>query len=92
MGIPIPSGPLHCFSQRSVVRDFSVDDSGTDENPKLRNPNAQSFTHAELQKAMLETIASINQFAEEAGVTEVRGRSSHATCLDFTTQSFHSRA
>jgi len=37
---------------------------------KLRNPNAQSFTHAELQKAMLETIASINQFSEEAGITE----------------------
>jgi hypothetical protein len=39
---------------------------------KLRNPNAQSFTHTELQKALLETIASINQFGEEAGVNEVR--------------------
>ncbi|KAI9438383.1 N-terminal nucleophile aminohydrolase [Russula earlei] len=37
---------------------------------KLRNPNAQSFTHTELQKAMLETIASLNQFAEEAGVSQ----------------------
>jgi glutamine amidotransferase len=38
---------------------------------KLRNPNAQSFTHVELQNAMLETIAAINQFSEEAGVNEV---------------------
>lgn len=58
---------------------------------KLRNPNAQSFTHAELQKAMLETIASINQFAEEAGVTEVCGPM--LACLRIqTAQSFHSRA
>jgi glutamine amidotransferase len=35
---------------------------------KLRNPNALSFTHVELQQAVLETIASLNQFAEEAGV------------------------
>ena len=40
--------------------------------PKLRNPNAQSFTHVELQNAMLGTIAAINQFSEEAGVNEVR--------------------
>jgi len=40
-------------------------------NQKLRNPNAQSFTHTELQDAMLETIASINQLGEEAGVDEV---------------------
>lgn len=38
---------------------------------KLRHPNAQSFTHVELQNAMLETIAAINQFSEEAGVNEV---------------------
>ena len=38
---------------------------------KLRNPNAQSFTHVQLQNAMLETIAAINQFSEEAGVNEV---------------------
>jgi len=37
---------------------------------KLRHPNAQSFTHVELQNAMLETIAAINQFSEEAGVNE----------------------
>jgi glutamine amidotransferase len=42
--------------------------------PQLRNPNAQSFTHAELQRAMLETIASLNQFGEEAGVSEVCAR------------------
>jgi hypothetical protein len=42
--------------------------------PQLRNPNAQSFTHAELQRAMLETIASLNQFGEEAGVNEVCGK------------------
>jgi hypothetical protein len=71
MGTRIPSGPLHYFFQRSVVLNSSVGDHGADENPKLRNPNAQSFTHPELQKAMLETIASINQFLEEAGVTEV---------------------
>jgi hypothetical protein len=40
--------------------------------PKLRNPNAQSFTHVELQNAMLGTIAAINEFSEEAGVNEVR--------------------
>ncbi|KAH9982671.1 nucleophile aminohydrolase [Lactifluus volemus] len=37
---------------------------------KLRNPNAQSFTHVELQRAVLETIASLNQYGEEAGVSE----------------------
>lgn len=58
---------------------------------KLRNPNAQSFTHAELQEAMLETIASINQFSEEAGVTEVCGPK--LACLRIqTAQSFRSRA
>jgi hypothetical protein len=39
--------------------------------PQLRNPNAQSFTHVELQRAVLETIASLNQYGEEAGVSEV---------------------
>jgi hypothetical protein len=64
---------LHYSFQRSAVRKFSVDARDADENLKLRNPNAQSFTHAELQRAMLETIASINQFGEEAGVNEVCG-------------------
>jgi len=58
---------------------------------KLRNPNAQSFTHAELQNAILETIASINQFGEEAGVNEVC--SSRLARLRFrTTQPLHSPA
>jgi glutamine amidotransferase len=48
-----------------------VSERDADGNHKLRNPNALSFTHTELQKAMLETIASINQFSEEAGITEV---------------------
>ena len=70
-GTQIRSGLLHYSSQRSVVRRFSIDARNADVNLKLRNPNAQSFTHAELQKAMLETISSINQFGEEAGVNEV---------------------
>ncbi|KAI0048371.1 N-terminal nucleophile aminohydrolase [Auriscalpium vulgare] len=37
---------------------------------KLPRADAPSFTHEELRKAMLETIASLNQFAEEAGVTQ----------------------
>jgi hypothetical protein len=42
--------------------------------PQLRNPNAHSFTHVELQRAMLETIASLNQYGEEVGVSEVCAR------------------
>jgi hypothetical protein len=34
MGTQIPSGLLHYFFQRSVVREFSVDDSDADENLK----------------------------------------------------------
>jgi glutamine amidotransferase len=56
---------------------------------KLRNPNAQSFTHTELQNAMLETIASINQFGEEAGVDEVCFDKACKALLR-TTQSLHS--
>ncbi|KZO96309.1 glutamine amidotransferase [Calocera viscosa TUFC12733] len=36
----------------------------------LPDLNAASFTYKELQKAMLGTIAKLNQFAREAGVTE----------------------
>jgi len=67
----ILSGPLRYSSQRSVVRDLLVTDHDANGDYKLRNPNAQSFTHTELQRAMLETIASINQFSEEVGITEV---------------------
>ncbi|THH16808.1 hypothetical protein EW146_g3883 [Bondarzewia mesenterica] len=37
---------------------------------KLPNANADSFSHQTLRKAMLETIASLNKFAEEADITE----------------------
>ncbi|KAE9392779.1 N-terminal nucleophile aminohydrolase [Gymnopus androsaceus JB14] len=37
---------------------------------KLPDPSAKSFTTAILRHAMSETIASLNQYAEEAGVTE----------------------
>jgi hypothetical protein len=59
---------------------------------KLQNPNAQSFTHAELQKAVLETIASLNQFLEEAGVNEVSGWPKLAWLRFRSQQTFHSQA
>jgi hypothetical protein len=72
MGTQIPSGPLHYSFQRSVIYELFCPTLGRSwRNQKLGNPNAQSFTHTELQNAMLETIASINQFSEEAGVNEV---------------------
>ncbi|KAI0068245.1 N-terminal nucleophile aminohydrolase [Artomyces pyxidatus] len=37
---------------------------------KLPRANADSFTHEELRQAMLDTIASLNQFAEEANITQ----------------------
>ncbi|KAF7347870.1 Phosphoacetylglucosamine mutase [Mycena venus] len=37
---------------------------------KLPDPNARTFTPDILRRAMLETIASLNDFAEAAGVTE----------------------
>ncbi|KAI0322656.1 N-terminal nucleophile aminohydrolase [Amylostereum chailletii] len=37
---------------------------------KLSDANATSFTHTELKQAMLDTIASLNVLAEEAGVTQ----------------------
>ncbi|KAI8374399.1 nucleophile aminohydrolase [Radiomyces spectabilis] len=36
----------------------------------LANPNAASFEHQELKDAMVKTIAQINAWAEEAGITE----------------------
>jgi|SRR6266850_2529773 len=72
MGTQIPSGPLRYSFQKSVMCELFCRISGRSwGDQKLRNPNAQSFTHTELQNAMLETIASINQFGEEAGVDEV---------------------
>ncbi|KAI6047675.1 N-terminal nucleophile aminohydrolase [Pisolithus marmoratus] len=37
---------------------------------KLANPHAKSFTPKVLQKAMLDTISALNNYAEEAGITE----------------------
>ncbi|KIK60983.1 hypothetical protein GYMLUDRAFT_43517 [Collybiopsis luxurians FD-317 M1] len=37
---------------------------------KLPDPSAKSFTTAMLRDAMFQTIASLNQYAEEAGITE----------------------
>jgi len=37
---------------------------------KLPDPKAKSFTTRTLQRAMLDTIATLNQYAEEAGITE----------------------
>ncbi|KAJ8595922.1 N-terminal nucleophile aminohydrolase [Rhizopogon salebrosus TDB-379] len=37
---------------------------------KLPDPKAKSFTTRTLQRAMLDTIAALNQYAEEAGITE----------------------
>jgi hypothetical protein len=38
---------------------------------QLPDPNARTFTPDILRRAMLDTIASLNVFAEVAGVTEV---------------------
>lgn len=37
---------------------------------QLQNPSALAFTPDELRDAMLETIATLNMLAEEAGITE----------------------
>ncbi|KII93759.1 hypothetical protein PLICRDRAFT_35984 [Plicaturopsis crispa FD-325 SS-3] len=37
---------------------------------KLPDPNAQTFTPHVLKQAMLDTIASLNDFADQAGITE----------------------
>ncbi|KAF7721291.1 hypothetical protein EC973_004967 [Apophysomyces ossiformis] len=36
----------------------------------LSNPNADSFEHQELKNAMVKTIAQLNAWADEAGITE----------------------
>jgi hypothetical protein len=92
MGTQILSGPLHYSFQKSVIcQNFCCIWGRSRGILKLRNPNAQSFTHVELQNAILETIASINQFGEEAGVNEVC--SSRLARLRFwTTQPLHSPA
>ena len=38
---------------------------------KLSDAKAKSFTHQTLQRAMLDTIASLNDYADLAGITEV---------------------
>jgi glutamine amidotransferase len=38
---------------------------------QLPDPQAKSFTTRTLQQAMLDTIATLNLYAEEAGITEV---------------------
>lgn len=38
---------------------------------QLPDPNAKSFTFHVLKDAMLATIAAINKFHEDAGITEV---------------------
>ena len=38
---------------------------------QLPDPNAKSFTFHILKDAMLATIAAINKFQEDAGITEV---------------------
>ena len=72
METQIQSGLLLYSYRRFVHRCPSTDERRVYRTPKLRNPNALSFTHVELQQAVLETIASLNQFAEEAGVDLVR--------------------
>jgi len=37
---------------------------------KLPDPNARTFTQGALRKAMLDTIASLNEFADAVGITE----------------------
>jgi len=44
---------------------------------QLPDPNAKSFTPDILKKAMLETISTLNIFAEEAQITEVSFASSN---------------
>lgn len=39
---------------------------------QLPDPKAKSFTTRTLQQAMLDTIATLNLYAEEADITEVR--------------------
>lgn len=39
---------------------------------QLPDANANYFTPAVLKQAMLDTIASLNEFAQEYGITEVR--------------------
>ena len=43
MGTQIPSGRLHYFFQRSVVRMFSVDDSDADETLKASESECAVF-------------------------------------------------
>jgi hypothetical protein len=43
MGTQIPSGLLHYFFQRSVVREFSVGDSDADEDLKASEPECAVF-------------------------------------------------
>lgn len=38
---------------------------------QLPDPKAKSFTTRSLQQAMLDTIATLNLYAEQAGITEV---------------------
>ncbi len=38
---------------------------------QLPDPNATTFSSQALRKAMLDTITSLNTFAEETGITEV---------------------
>lgn len=38
---------------------------------QLSNPKAEKFDHQELKDAMLKTIAQLNEWAEEANITEV---------------------
>jgi hypothetical protein len=38
---------------------------------QLPDPKAKSFTTRTLQQAMLDTIATLNLYADEAGITEV---------------------
>ena len=38
---------------------------------QLPDAKAKSFTHQTLQRAMLDTIAALNNYADLAGITEV---------------------
>lgn len=42
---------------------------------KLPNANATSFSHRELKQAMLDTIATLNKLAKDAGITQVHSSS-----------------
>lgn len=49
----------------------SMQNACSQRSPQLPDPNAGNFTLDILKQAMLETISTLNHFAEEASITEV---------------------